>query len=559
MQRHAEPLDWYPKGVSDTLDATESFTGTMASLSNLIPDPTTPRLWQCRPASVIKANFLGGGPFSSGFSSGFATGFSSGVGTGFISCFKVVGNQVFGMIATNRNPGFDEPFCYNLLTGGFVVVTGVAAGTVPASPPTTGAWTPPTLDVIGSKIVVTHIGFAATANFFGWFDISNPAAPVWHAGNLTGAITFATVPTFVAQFFGRAYFIVNTLAQPATVFTDILNPLNVTNATQVLTFGDSEALTALGQLKLWNQAGGIIQGLIVFKGVANCFQVTGDVALSNLAVNALNISTGTLAPLSLTPTAEGLAFLSPEGLRIIDFQANVSDPIGLDGDGVTVPFIYSAVPSRMQATCAGNIIRCTVQNGLAPNLPFQDWWYDLKRKIWHGPHTFPASIMDTYNNSFIMAPIGVNNGLFQSDPVQTASSVFIENGVQMTWGYQTSYLPNTRTMREYRMTETLLDAALSPTAAPINVSALDQNNKVLDSIQISISGNPTLWGQFKWGQALWGVAGATLAPRKCNWHLPLVFSRLALLVGGTSNAQVKMGCLHMRYSQLRYLADIGAA
>src|SRR5260370_17212481 len=174
------------------------------------------------------------------------------------------------------------------------------------------------------------------------------------------------------------------------------------------------------------------------------FQVTGDSATNNLLINSLSIATGTLAPLSMAATKIGLAFMSPEGLRIIDYQGNVSDPIGHDGEGVTTPFIFSSVPSRMNVVSSGDVIRIVTQNANALNTPFQEWWYDQPRKVWSGPHTFPFSMMDTYNNTFILAPISVLKTLWQSDPQISASSVFVENGSQLLWTFQTSFLPNPR-------------------------------------------------------------------------------------------------------------------
>src|ERR1700730_3245698 len=107
------------------------------------------------------------------------------------------------------------------------------------------------------------------------------------------------------------------------------------------TFGDNVALTALGGLALFNQLGGIVQSLMVFKDVTNIYQVTGDSALSNLSVNALNITTGTLAPNTIVATPKGLAFMAPDGVRLINFDAKIEDPIGFDGMGVSAPFISS--------------------------------------------------------------------------------------------------------------------------------------------------------------------------------------------------------------------------
>ena len=544
-QRNSTPLYWNPKGASDTLDGTEAFSGAMAALGNLIPDPSSPNLWQCRPAAVQLTNF---------------PGFSA---PGFVSCLKVAGNFAYGMIATSRNPGHDEPFVYNIFTNTFVTVTGaITTATTPASPPTSGAWTPPIMDIIGAKVVLTHPCFAAGTNFFGWIDISVPATPVWNAGNLTGALSFNTIPTFVAQFNNRAYYIVNTVAQPAVVFSDPLNAINVTAGTQSLTFGDTVPLTCLGQLRLYNQLGGIIQGLIVFKGVQNCYQVTGDAALNNLAVNALNVATGTLSPLAIAATKAGLAFISPDGARVIDFTGTVSDVIGKHGQGVAVPFISSAVPSRMCMACTGDVARISTQNAAALNTPQQEWWYHLAAKAWSGAHNFPASLIQPWNNTFVMAPISVTGSLWQSDVVQSGSSVFVENGVQMTFNYTTSFFPNTQKMTNIAISFTTLDMALNP-GQPINITALSQDFKVFDATQIIVAGaggSTSTWGSFTWGAAPWGssASSTSLVPRQVPWHLPIVAAKLAIMVNGPSSNAIKLGGLGMRYKLLRYLQDIMA-
>src|SRR5712671_5897708 len=91
-----KPLVWSPRGCSDTLDSSTSFTGAMGSLQNLIPDPSTKDLWQCRPAAIQLTNFVG-----------FNT-------PTFISCQKTVGTRIYGMVSTAANVGHDEPFCYDI-------------------------------------------------------------------------------------------------------------------------------------------------------------------------------------------------------------------------------------------------------------------------------------------------------------------------------------------------------------------------------------------------------------------------------------------------------------
>lgn len=551
--RRARPITFHPRGLSDALDGSTVFNGAMAQLGNLIPDPSTRSLWQCRPAASKIADFsIGGGPFSSGFSSGFqVSGFPLPVT--LISCMRVVGNIVYGL-ANAGGASKDYPFAFNLVTSVFIPVNGVTGANQPTAPAASGAWVPPTMDLVGTNLLVTHPGFTgAGGNFFGWFDISDTSNITWNAGNLTGAVTFTTAPSAVKNFNGRAYWVTNPpTGQPGLIFSDVLVPRNVTNANQVLTFDDNVPLTALGALPLSNQLGGIIQSLIVFKGVTNMYQVTGDAALNNLAKNALNVATGTLAPNTIASTPKGLAFIAPDGLRFIDFNANVSDPVGIDGMGKTLPFIYSLVPSRMCAAANGVVYRVTTQDASLTGSPTVEYWYDMARQIWSGPHTLPAACIATYNNTFIVAPSGILGSLWQSDYVQTSTSTFTENGTALQFDYFTCMLPDTDEMCENAMIETTIYMKLDPGATYL-AQALNQNASVLTQANIVNPNAAVVWGSFTWGQSLWGGAANNLFPRQVQWPIPVVFRRMQIAVHGFSSSSLRIGTLHMNYQKLGYL------
>ncbi len=557
--RRTQPYPFSPAGVSDALDGSNVMKGAMTALQNLIPYPGTKNLWGCRPAAISIADYatITGGPFSSGFSSGFQSFIA---GAGFISCFKVIGNVVYGLIASSIFAGRDYPFAFNLVTLTNVGVTGATAANTPTSPSSSGDWTPPTMDLIGVRLVVTHPGFSGAGNvYFGYFDISDPLNPVWHGANTGGAIVLTTVPTAVKQFGQRAYFAINPpTGQPSLVASDVLNALVVTNAGQVLTFGDNEQLTALGGLPLDNQLGGVIQALIVFKGVSNIFQVTGDFALtSGWSINSLNAATGTLSPSAVCSTPLGLAFISPEGLRIIDMNAHVSPPIGDAGNGVTSAFIYALEPSRTCATANANVIRISVKNGAAVGTPVQEYWYHINRQCWSGPHTFPASCIQPYKNTFIEAASGVDSILFQSDAAQTNTSTFVENGTQMTLVWQPAMFPDTQQMCENNILESTINMALAASIS-IGVSALDQNGVVLDTVVLMTTGSATQWGQFTWGQAPWLGGANALYPQEIQWSAPLVFRRLTYLVTGDCASGFLIGDMFLRYEQLGYLQQPAA-
>lgn len=554
--RRATPQQFTPYGVTDALDSTNVRQGSMAMLTNLIPDPTTANLWQCRPASLELASMnAGGGPFSSGFSSGFQTGALYGGTQSFVSTLLVVGVFAYGMVATTAfGGGTDAPFALNLLNNQFTPISGITNANTPASPPVTGDWTPPTMVLVGSKVIVAHPGFNFGAGqAFGVLDITTPSAPAWSATNTTiNPLVYKA--QWVDNLNGRAYFLVNPPnAQPAAYFSDVLVPTQITNANQIITFDDSEALVATGRLGLYNQSGGVIQALMVFKGTANIYQITGDSALSTLSKNSLNVATGTQSPLSVTETPRGLAFMAPDGLRIIDFTARISDPIGVDGDGINAPFLYAISPTRLQAASNQNVLRISLQNGLAAGAPNQEYWYDISRHKWSGPHSFPASMIAAYNNTFIMTPLGVNNGtIWRSDVAQQSNSTFTENGVPMTWAYTTSLMPDLKVMSECAMVETTLDMQLTA-GQQVTVQALTQQQQQIGSVLVTPPGGLTLWGQFNWGQQVWGGPAVALSHWPLPWTAPLVFSRMQLQASGASTGGFKIGDAFLRYQILGYI------
>lgn len=555
----SQPLSWFPQSRSDCVDSTPVFPGAMSSLANLIPDPSTKNIWQCRPASLLLVDTsLKGGAFSSAFSSAFNTGLSG--SNAFISLLKVVGTRAYGMVASPAFPGFDIPFSYNIATGTFDSVTGITGSNIPTSPVSSGAWVPPTADVIGTLLVITHPGFNTTNGYFGWIDISNPSAPVWHSGN-TSSNALAAPPVAVKQFSGRAWYLVNpSSGQPGAYYSDALAATTLTSGGQVITFDDNIPLTALGQLPLNNQLGGVIQALIVFKGVTNCYQVTGDAALSNnpLSKNALNFATGTLAPNSICTTPKGLAFMAPDGIRIIDFNANVGDPIGFSGSGVSTPFIFSVVPSRVAAACNLGVIRISTQDGNNSGNPNEEYWYDMTRQLWSGAHTFPASLIQPYSNTFIMTPVGVTNKIFQSDAVQSATSTFTENGTPMSFAFTTAMLPNTGQVATNFVSEMTIDMALAG-GGSYSVLASGMQGTVLDSVIVTGPGSTgATWGNFTWGSATWGAGVSKITPTKIDWTQPLVIDQFSIQVTGLCAQSLKFGKIYMRYSVLGYLSQTAA-
>jgi hypothetical protein len=375
------------------------------------------------------------------------------------------------------------------------------------------------------------------------------ASPQWAAGDTNGN-GLKAVPVFAAQFYGRCYFGVNVglgggIISSGVTASDVGVACNVTNANQVITFSDGIPVTAAAGLALFNQLGGIVQSLMVFQGAANIRQITGDFALGTWAENSLQTATGTLAPDAIAPSPQGLFFMAPDGLRMIDFDARVSEPIGVRGQGIQLPFINAMFPSRMTASYNENVYRVSVTwtnpstnptvFGVAPGATArQEFWYHLDIKRWSGPHSFPANTSAPWQskNSFIMSRPGVG-ALWQSDAIPTGASLYSENSVALTWTYATALLPDNPEQMANHIVESSVFMSLPATTQAL-ATAIDDQGTTLDQTYVFLG--PTV----------------TRAQQPMAWHNPVVFRQLSVSLAGPSSGGVLLGSLCLRYQQLGY-------
>lgn len=397
-------------------------------------------------------------------------------GVAQVSCMKVIGDRVYGMVFDQGT--HDVPFVYDLTTQQPVTISGVnSAVNCPTAAPASGSWQPPIIDNVGSKVVVAHPGFNGAGNgYFGWIDISTFNSPSWHSGNTTGNL-LPSPPKAVRQFNNRMWYLVAGTPDVAYA-SDNTNFQNINNTgiLPAITCGDDTPINAMQVLGLHNILGGITHALLFFKA-NNVYQLTGDFGVSagattigSILLNSLNIAVGTTAPLSAVPTPRGVAFLSADGYRIIDWDGKISDPIGEAGKGVVSPFTNSLIPSRVCAACNGQSIRITTQNNAILGQPFQEWVFDIELKKWHGPHTFPANVIEAWKLSYVMNPVGMS-GLWQSDIIPNTQSQYTENGVPLGWTFQTALIPNEDTTSELSMVETTIYVAGGVIPQNFSVSA----------------------------------------------------------------------------------------
>jgi hypothetical protein len=540
--RKAHPVRFTPKGLTDAFDATDMFQGACTALTNLVFDQVNPEFVVDIPGTLVLADFTGV----------FTT-------PGFVSIQVPIGTRVYGMLATGRNAGHDEPFVYESATNTFITVSNVLAGNTPSSPLTTGDWVPPTLTVVGTMVIITHPGFSgAGANFYGVIDITNPAAPAWRSENTTTHL-LPSVPTSVVNFNNRAFFACGN----ALNFTDPLtNPLTITNANQVLTLGDTLPIIAQSGLPNQTTGSGIVQSLTAFKQT-QIWQITGDYALANLSVNFLSLTVGTQFPRSLQQCPAGLYFVSSGGPYFIDLLGGVRELVASPGESrqpdIQVPFQNAVTPTRWASAYSSSIYRVcgpTVVQGVQS---VNDYWFDEHKRRWTGPHSFAYDCGGAINDIWCLSSAVNPAKLIQGTPVPNSGFPVTNLGLPIAFNLQSSTFPKEGDMFVKQVTQSQIELSSPQSPTTFQISALNERGNVIGGpISITFGTPPPLWGQvgLTWGMGglFWTSSFAALRPntQPVYWTAPLIFEKMALSVSGTLSGHVGLGTFQARYQKTGY-------
>lgn len=536
VNRKEQKTAWQVRGCSDTVDGNNSPPGAMTSLANLIPDPSTPGVYVCRPANTLEIDF---------------TAWEAAPGTvGIITAALQTSNNVYGLVSitTGAYAGTDYPFAYNLTTGAFIAVSGITVPKCPVSQATSGDWTPPQMTATGVDLVVTHIGFPGGAGaYFGWFDVTVLGAPVWQAGN-TGTNPLPSVPQACQQFNNRTYLFCGSSAY----YTDTL-AINMTNSNQSLQVDDYLPVTCAAPLPVSTTSNAILQGIVCFK-VAKTYLLTGDVVTSNLGLNEVSDSVGTAAPRSAVLTPAGLKVMANDGIRTVNFWGAMGEP---DND-IAMPFIYAVYPSRACATYNADTYRICVQNQLLGSSPYQDWWYNGRYQSWTGPHSFRYDIAIPVSNDFLLASNALPAALWYSYSVQGhagAGVTFTENGTALAFNYETPPMDDLGNIYANVCTRSTIEIATPAEGQIYNFTAQNESGTVLATATLTEPASEAIWGGFNWGAAKWGASQTGLQPITIPWNQAVVMNRLSVNAIGPCALGFKIGTLHLGYEQLNYLLN----
>ena len=545
MAIHKEyPVVFTARGLSDAWDSTDSFHGACKTLQNLVFDQSNPDLMAARPGV--------GSPI---------TTFSSFTGATGVTIMVTIGSMIYGMVSTSRLGAFDEPFCYNLLTNTFVAITGTLNTNLPSTALTTGDWYPPTMAVIGVKLIVTHPGFSGTgSNFFGVINLTNPAIPTWTASN-TATNALPSVPNAVVNFNNRAYFSCSNFVY----YSDVLVPTTMTNAGQSLTVGDTTPVIGISGLPVQTTSAGVVGAIMVFKQY-QIWQITGDAAVTgSLSQNFLSLNIGCLSPRSIVQTPYGLFFIGIDGPYYISAMGQVM-PLTKDQQklvqDVQKPFQAIINPSRAAASFSGSIYRVSLKSTLNGLVQSGDYWFDVTTKRWTGPHTFSYDNISPYSNYFIISSNSAGAALFASPYIPTASSTYLDNGSSITVSMQSAFLPKTQNINVKQVVESTMELAAQ--SAPINysITAFGEDYSTIGYVSTTSynpsslwgttaqGGNNKLWGTTAQGgsNVIWSTGQGNPKTNAIPWTSPLVFKKVSIGVTALASYSLEIGALSFKYS-----------
>jgi hypothetical protein len=184
----------------------------------------------------------------------------------------------------------------------------------------------------------------------------------------------------------------------------------------------------------------------------------------------------------------------------------------------------------------------------------QEFWLDIARAVWTGPHTFPATTIAPYKNTFILAPLELPNSIWQSDWLQNATSTFVEAGIPLTWAYQTSMLPDKGDMVEHETHEMILTLA---NAQNVNAIAADEGGNVISSATILPGMVTSNWGNGQWASSMWYGQTFALSPAQVPWPDPVTYGRMSLQFTGASDSLTRIGALQFNQEATDYLPQPG--
>lgn len=118
-----------------------------------------------------------------------------------------------------------------------------------------------------------------------------------------------------------------------------------------------------------------------------------------------------------------------------------------------------------------------------------------------------------------------------------------------------SFLPKVGDMLTKQVAESQIELGGLPTGALYGFAALDENQVVMASAQISIPvTSQPVWGHATWGQFNWtNTQSIVPSTYPVPWPYPLVFEKMVIAVSASAGPNVSIGTFYARYQRTGFM------
>jgi len=208
----------------------------------------------------------------------------------------------------------------------------------------------------------------------------------------------------------------------------------------------------------------------------------------------------------------------------------------------------------MAAAYASNIYRICVQTTIQGVAQTNDYWFDLRRMRWTGPHSFIYDCASQHNNSFVLSGPATGAALFGSNVLdRSLATIYNDNGAAIVSSLTSAFLANPAPMSFKQTIESNIDLSSGGLALQFTISATDDYDNQIAVASVTTPAPAAIWGQFNWGDGtLWAATKANPRNYGIDWNIPVVWDRMSLNVNATSSSDVSVGKSVIKYQVCGY-------
>jgi hypothetical protein len=220
---------------------------------------------------------------------------------------------------------------------------------------------------------------------------------------------------------------------------------------------------------------------------------------------------------------------------------------------IQAPFQAMVNPGRAAGAFSGSMWRVCIDTVRGGQFVTDDYWFDITRRRWSGPHSFSYDNICQTGNYFIISHRNVGAYLFASQYMPSGTTTYLDNGQPYSVVIQTASFPKTQNINEKQVIESTIELSSSAQNLTYTINAIDDMANVLDTTQISINTPVNVWGVGVWGGGQsYNYQYNAPATFTIPWTKPLIFKKMGLQIIASSTNNLSIGTFFAKYKDTGY-------